>query len=330
MEKNTTKTPLTLLERERIGAYKSQGKSGREIAKLLNRSHTTVNREVNRNRAAHPMMQGYIGYLAHQQAQDRKQAAGKRPRLKDELTRDYVEEKLQIGWSPQQIAQRTKLEMDGISISHEAIYQYVYFDWKEGIKYLTRRHPKRYNKRYIRKRHKPPILNRVSIECRPQAINERKEGGHWEADLVVSDQSLASISVLYERLSRVVKLTQLSDRKAATNKEAIIAKLQGLPILARKSLTYDNGSENYFHEEINQALNTTSYFCQPYHSWEKGGVENSNGLLRRFLPKKTDLARVTEEELSKIEELLNNRPRKCLGYQTPKESFIKLYGASPC
>lgn len=330
MSKNTTKKPLTLLERERIGIYKSQGKSGHEIGRLLNRSHTTINRELKRNRFPSAMMRGYIGHLANEQAKNRKQESGKRNRLKSEFIRLYTQEKLVLGWSPEQIAHRIGIDFPGESICHEAIYQYIYFEWKVGITYLARRHPKRYLKNRIRKRHKPPIQNRVGIELRPIEINERKEGGHWESDSVESDQSLVSINVLYERVSRLINLTKIPDKRAETNKNAIISRLQNLPSIARKSLTYDNGPENYFHEEVNKILGTNSYFCQPYHSWEKGGVENSNGLLRRFLPKKTDLAGITEEELKTIENLLNNRPRKCLNYKTPKEVFINLYGATPC
>jgi IS30 family transposase len=329
MGKHITIKHLTLFERERIGVYRAQGKTGREIARLLNRSHTTINRELKRNREPHPMMKGYIGCLAHQQSIARKKDAGKRPRLKHECIRTYVEEKLQIGWSPEQIAHRLGIDYPGSHISHEAIYQYIYSDLRVGIQYLARRHPKRYARDRIRKRHKPAILNRVDITLRPAVINERKEGGHWESDSVESDQSLVSINVLYERVSRLLKLTLMANKKAETNKTAIISQLKNLPLEARKSLTYDNGPENYLHEEINHLLGTQSYFCQPYHSWEKGGVENSNGLLRRFLPKKTDLGSITQEELNSIEMLLNNRPRKCLGFKTPNEVFINLYGAVP-
>ncbi len=329
MKKNTTSKPLTLFERERIGVYKGQGKSGRQIAKLLKRSHTTINRELKRNNNPHAMMKGYIGYLAHQQAGERKKQAGRRLRLKSAFIRSFCQEKIIIGWSPEQIAHRIRIEHKGTQISHEAIYQYIYFNWKDGIQFLARRHPKRYPKNRIRKRHKPPILNRVDISLRPAIINKRKQAGHWESDTVESNQSLVCLNVLYERVSRLIRLSQLPDRKAQNTRKAIISKLKPLPEKARKSITYDNGPENYDHQTTNQQLGTKSYFCQPYHSWEKGGVENTNSLLRRFMPKKTNFAMITQEDLDNIQELLNNRPRKCLGFKTPNEVFYKLYGAGP-
>ncbi|KJY14463.1 hypothetical protein VO67_08945 [Coxiella burnetii] len=118
-------------------------------------------------------------------------------------------------------------------------------------------------------------------------------------------------NVIEERVSRLVKITGLENKKAASTKEAVIKRLASLPKKARKSITYDNGSENYYHQEINSVLKTKSYFCKPYHSWEKGAIENTNGLIRRFIPKKTDLANFSQEQFDQIEYLLNHRPRKC-------------------
>ena len=320
---------LSLYEREQIFVHKQLGKSLRDIGKLLNRPHSTISRELGRNNHPHPLMQAYIGPLAHQQAQARKKQSAKRPRLKHQMIRDYVQQQMQIGWTPELIAHQVPFIFKGFSISHEAIYQYVYIDWREGIILLPQKRQKRYAKRYCNRRNRAPIPNRIDIDFRPQKINKRRELGHLESDSVESDQSKVIYNVMVERFSRLVKITRLNNKTAALTKDAIVARLQSLPQKARRSITYDNGTENYYHEEVNKALNTKSFFCKPYHSWEKGSVENINGLIRRFIPKKTDLANFSQEQLDVIENLLNHRPRKCLGYKTPAQVFLKITGAIP-
>lgn len=329
MKEKRSFSHLSLYEREQLFVYKRQGKSHREIGKLLDRHHTAISRELKRNNQPHPHMRGYIGALAHQQAKARKKKAGQRPRLKQAKIRDYVKEKLKIGWTPEIIASQVSLIFEGFSISHEAIYQYIYADWQEGILYLPRGHKKRYLKRYSNRRNRAPIPNRMDIDLRPKDANLRKEVGHWESDTLESDQSRVVYNVIEERLSRLVKITRLENKKAAQTKDAIVKRLEKLPKKARKSITYDNGSENYYHQEVNFHLKTKSYFCKPYHSWEKGAIENTNGLIRRFIPKKTDLAQFSQEQLDQIENLLNHRPRKCLGFKTPFQVFFKLTGAIP-
>lgn len=318
---------LNLVERERIAAYRILGKSKREIARLLNRDHSTISREICRNDKAVAGMRGYVACKAHQQSKQRKQKSGVRLRLKAQSTRDYVHEKLHLGWTPEQIAHRLSLDRPGSSICHEAIYQYIYEDYQEGIGLLPRRHPKRYLKKYSRKRQPSKIPNRISIEHRPTEINTREVFGHWESDSIESQLSLAAVNVLIERKSRLVKLQHLPQKTAENNRHAIHLSWHGLPVEARKSITYDNGSENFHHYKINIEFGTSSYFCQPYHSWEKGAVENTNSLIRRFIPKKTNLEKISQNELDRIEALLNNRPRKCLGFKTPYEVFFQLCGA---
>ncbi len=324
--------PLSLYERERIGVYRAQGYSGREIAKQLGRHHTTISRELRRNNQPHPHMKGYVPSLAEQQARTRKAQAGQRLRLKHPAIQQYVKDRMQYpGWSPEIIAAQIPKAFPGYSISYEAIYQFVYEQWKEGIAFLARRHPTRYPKSYARRRNRSPIPNKLSIQVRPEAANQRKEGGHWESDTVVSSHSLVAIQVLHERLSRVVRFTRIERKTAAHTEQAICHRLGSLPPDLLKSITYDNGSENYYHERVNDTLGTQSYFCAPYHSWEKGAVENTNGLLRRFIPKRMDLSQVTQRQLDRIEYLLNTRPRKCLNWKTPIEVFRQLCGgATPC
>jgi transposase, IS30 family len=329
MRKKRRFSHLTLYEREQIFVYKRQGKSVTEIGRLLDRHHTTISRELDRNSQPTEMMRAYLGKYAHIQAKERKSDAGKRLRLKDHRIREYVQQQMKIGWTPEIIAHYVQKQFKGLSISHEAIYQYIYHDWPEGIEYLPRKHARRLGRGYKNSRNRCPIPNRTDISKRPKSINERKVFGHWESDSLESDQSKVIINVIKERKSRLVKITRLETKKAELTKQAIVESLQTLPTKARQSITYDNGAENYYHEQTNELLKTKSYFCQPYHSWEKGAVEQINGLIRRFIPKKTDLSKYSQEHLDQIENLLNHRPRKCLGYKTPTEVFLKFCGALP-
>jgi IS30 family transposase len=178
-------------------------------------------------------------------------------------------------------------------------------------------------KGHSRKHQKSHIPNRVSISERPEIVEKRERIGDWEADTIVSRQSKVAINVLTDRKSRVAFLKRLQQKTKEETKLAILGSLGKYPANYRYTITYDNGAENTEHEEINKILDIKSYFCEPYHSWEKGTVENTIGLIRRWIPKKTDLANVSEIEIAGIESWLNNRPRKCLNYKTPSEVFEK-------
>lgn len=308
---------LTEEERDMIAVLKAEGVSLLGIAREIGRHKSTILRELNRN--APPIHKGYyLSHKAQERAKNRWAATHKRERLKSEEIRTYVESKLNEGWSPEIIAGRLSIDKPGNSISHEAIYQYIYGERKELITCLVRRHRKRMIKGHSRKHQRSHIPNRVSISDRPEIVEERRRIGDWENDLMVSRQSKVALNVLADRKSRVTFLKKLPQKTAGNTKRAIIESLIGYPAC---TITYDNGSENTEHEGINKVLDTTSYFCEPYHSWEKGTVENTIGLIRRWLPKKTDLAQVGEAEIIGIESWLNNRPRKCLNYMTPLEVF---------
>jgi len=304
---------LTEKERDMIAVLKARGKTLSDIAIEIGRHKSTISRELNRNAPA--IHKGY--YLSHK-AQERAKArwaiTHKRERLKNQEVRKYVENYLRKGWSPEIIAGRLSIDNPGESISHEAIYQYIYEERKELIPCLVRRHRKRMEKGHSRKHQKSHIPNRVSILERPKIVEKRKRLGDWETD---------SINVLTDRKSRVTLLKKLPQKTAEDTKLAILESLGKYPVNYRRTITYDNGSENTEHKEINKILDTQSYFCEPYHSWEKGTVENTIGLIRRWLPKKTDLAEVSEGEIVGIEDWLNNRPRKCLKYKTPLEVLEK-------
>lgn len=319
---------LSLVERERIAIWKAEGLSLREMGRRTGRHHSTLSRELSRNRLPW-IVEGYLPHPAYRQAKERKQRAGKRIRLKNPMIRNYVEHKLRIGWSPEQIAGRLCLHWPHLTISHEAIYQYIY-QWRPHlVHYLARRHKKRRPRWFSKKNRKPNIPYRVFISERSSLANERKEIGHWECDTLVAHLRKSAWHVLCERKSRYTQISKLDTFSAKAVRETIVSKLTHLPRQARRTVTYDNGSENAHHIYVNTSLGIQSYFCHPYHSWEKGTVENTIGLIRRFVPKKTDLAAVDKKTVKKIEKRLNHRPRKCLNFQTPAEVFKNLCGALP-
>lgn len=309
---------LNLTEREFISILMAEGNSLREIARKLNRSASTLSREIQQN--APSVYKGYyLGHKAQERAEKRKSHAHQRPRLKNPSIIQYVEDKLKISWSPEQIAGRISLDHPGFSISHEAVYQYIYKEHHELIPCLARAHRKRSKRGHTRKHQKSHIPGRVSIDNRPAHIQKRKQAGHWESDTMISKQHLSALLVLVERKSRLTKMKKLQRKTAQENKNGIVHHLRHLPPKLRKSITYDNGSENTEHKQVNVKLGTRSYFCNPYHSWEKGTVENTIGLIRRFFPKKADFSHLSPTQVRKVEFLLNTRPRKCLNYLTPIE-----------
>lgn len=320
--KNTYKQ-LSCEERDKIAVLRAKGLPLATIAEAIGRNKSTVSRELIRNKS--PVYNVYLPHRAGTRAKERKQQAGKRKRLKNPMIEKYVIKQLKLGWSPEQIAGRLSQGHPGLSISHEAIYQYIYDKDTRKIAnlslYLPRAHKKR--KLFGRGHHHKAlhIPRRVSINERPKHIEKRKQSGHWEADTMVSRQSKKSLAISLERSSRLLHIDKLVAKESHKLVNALTRRLTCYPQQLRRTITYDNGSENVEHERINQALGTRSYFCNPFHSWEKGSVEYSIGLVRRFLPKKTDFARISHYRVRKIEKLLNNRPRKCLNFQTPSEVF---------
>jgi len=312
---------LSLTERELISFYKAQGKSINDIGRLLNRSASTISRELNRN--APPIHKNYyVGYRAHIRAKTRISNSHKRLKLKNDLIRVYVEKKLNLGWSPEQISGRLMLDYSEHSISYEAIYQYIYKEQRELIKSLPRGHKRRQKRGHSKKHRNSHIPNRVSIEDRPLDINSRKDPGHWESDTLGSRLSKAALVVNVERKTRVTLISKIDYKTSYNTRDSIIKRLRAMPQNLRQTITYDNGYENALHDDVNKVLQMKSFFCNPNASWEKGTVENTNGLIRRFFPKKTDFFIISENEVQLVEFLLNTRPRKCLNYLTPYESLF--------
>jgi IS30 family transposase len=232
-----------------------------------------------------------------------------------------VEKRIRLGWSPELIAGRLSIEHPELSISHEAIYQWIYQDATHLIAFLVRAHRRRKHRGYSRKHKKSHIPERISIRERPAAVLKRRQIGHWETDTISCRKSYQAVQVSVERKARYAKLAKLKAKTSRAMSVALIRRLCRYPAKIRRSITYDNGPENAEHMRTNKILGTVSYFCEPFHSYERGTVENTIGLVRRFLPKKTNLAMVSQDHLTKIEYWLNNRPRKCLRFKTPAEVF---------
>ncbi|MHB8482913.1 MAG: IS30 family transposase [Nitrospiria bacterium] len=322
---------LTLSERDKINAMLYEHHSLSQIGLALGRSKSTISREIKRN--ASPEYKCYISHRAHGRAELRRSEGSSRPRLKNKETVSFIETKLKEGWSPEQIAGRLPMAYPNLSISHEAIYQYIYHPKTpfrlDLIGLLRRAHRKRKNKGIGRKVRKTKIPNRISIEQRPLSVETRKQIGHWEGDSLVSRKSLVALNSLVERKSRLLMLTKLPRKSASETRKAVVKRLKTLPPKARRTLTMDNGSENVGHEAMTQDIGIKCYFAHPYASWERGTNENTNGLIRWYLPKGTDFNTITKKQIKKIESLLNNRPRKCLGFKTPLEvatPFVALQG----
>ena len=280
----------------------------------------------------------YRADVAHEKALNKRGKRGVRERLKNETIRSYVKEKLKLGWSPEQIALRLPTDHPGEIISHEAIYQYVYAQIyrdgngavKEGgedlRKYLPRRH-KRRAKNCLREAQRLERMGKLpSIEDRPKEAERRKEIGHFEDDTIVSRQSSVRIKSINERASGVVFLGKMADGTSKESTRVVCERLSAVPSSFRKTLTRDRGTENTGYEEIETTLNISCFFAHSYCSYERGSNENLNGLVRRFFPKKTDFAKVSDEQIRQVEYLLNTRPRKRFGGKTPLEVLLEKTG----
>lgn len=322
---------LTLAERDVITTMLSEKNPPGEIAKSLGRSKSTISRELNRNSS--PEYRVYLSHRAHTRAVQRRRQASRRLRLKNSQIISYLRTKLKEGWSPEQIAGRISIDHPDLSISHEAIYQYIYHSKTEGrqelIGCLRRAHRKRKSKGIGRRQKKTKIPNRIPIDLRPPSVEDRLQHGHWEADSLVSRKSKVALNSLVERKSRLIMLTRLDRKTAEATLKAIVSRLKGFPPQARRTLTLDNGTENAKHQEITSAIGINCFFAHPYASWERGTNEHANGLVRWYLPKGTDFSKISDDEIARIESLINNRPRKCLGFKTPLEAaspFVALRG----
>lgn len=296
----------------------ASGRGVREIARLLGRNHSVISRELQPDRD-----QGLLPYSAKRAQLRAERLAGhgrKRKLDKDRELRTFVVEKLTDDWSPEQIAGYLRERKDS-QLSVETIYQFVYsgeraLDSKLLYRHLRRAQPKRV-RRYNRRTSKTLIPDRISIHQRPVLSGY----GHWESDTIFARRNQPA-SVQHEKTSGLILVTKLTSLKAEETAQTIAARLAELPAGWQKTVTFDNGTENTRHTELNK-LGIQTFFCDPYKPYQKGAVENTNGLLRQYIPKKANLSNYTDQQIYRIQEKLNNRPRKRLEYKTPNE-ILKL------
>lgn len=314
---------LSLEERCEIARLCGAGASIRKVAAALGRQPSTISRELKRNAGSGPRAGPYKPAYAQDQAAARRWSGVKLER--DEALRDQVLGALGQGWSPEQVAGRLKLEEGRSVIGHETIYRFIYAQMKRTNDgawrfYLPRAKSKR--GRRARKGGSPAsfIQQRVGVAQRPDQALTRDQPGHWEADFMLFSTLGQSVLVLHERTSRLTALVKTKTRKAKPTANTLTRLLKPLPNSLKQSLTFDNGTE--FAEHYSIGLDT--YFCDPHAPWQKGGVENAIGRIRRFLPRKTNFDDITDNHVLAIARAYNHTPRQCLDFRTPAEVFSQV------
>ncbi len=309
---------VTVTERRLIRMWRQAGYGQREIARRLGRSPSTISREIARNTGGC----GYQPDQAHRMAQERAKRTGPR-RFTEEVIK-HAEEKLNEGWTPDMISCRAKLE-GRPSVCKETIYKHIYADARMGgdlWKNLPRAHRKR-RRRCPRGEgyRRGKIPGQTMIDERPPEVDTREVAGHFEGDLINGALGTGNLVTLVERKTRFSLVGYVNTKEAQEVCDEICRLFGTLPASARSSLTLDNGKEFFYHDQIAQGTDMTIFFAHPYHSWERGTNENTNGLIRRLHPKKSSFAEIGTEALERIDRYLNDRPRKCLEWQTPREAM---------
>jgi IS30 family transposase len=313
---------LSLEERCTIAQLHGGGQSCRAIAAALDRAASTVSRELRRNRGAKI---GYRAGYAAEQAWARRWR-GSRLERRAEL-RAEVLARLEQGHSPEQVAGRLRLERGAPVLSAETIYRFIYAqirrtddtNWRH---YLPRHKYKRGYRRPGRSRSPMRLIaGRVPLAERPAEVLERGVGGHWEADLMLFRSPEHVLLVAQERASRLLLVTRQPSKAAAPIAEQLRRHFAPLPEALRQSVTFDNGAEFSHHHRLHASLQMRTYFCDKHAPWQKGGIENAIGRLRRVLPRKVDPKWLTQDQMDRLSARYNHTPRKCLGYQTPAECF---------
>lgn len=312
---------ITAHERDQIACWHAQGISNGIIATRLHRHVASIGRELTRNGTP----QRYHAIAAQHRSVQRNHVSRTRNALKDPHVYTYVVAHLRDGWSPEQIAGRLKRTRNHTVVCHETIYRYIYTTLDGRLQqlqsYLPRHHTKRTQRRGKAWQH-ARIPERISIHERPMVVNQRKTFGHWELDAMEGARHHQAIATFLERVSRYYQAVKISNLDAEEAIHAHVAVLGMYPPFARKTATFDNGKENTNHTKLRQYYGMETYFCDAYCAWQKGSNEYHNGLLRRYIPKKTDFTPLTQHDLDTMVEEMNTRPRKCLNYATPKEVFM--------
>jgi len=314
---------LSFEDRCEIARLSANGSSIRQIAAALDRPPSTISRELKRNGGAQV---GYKPRYAQQQTQARRWKGSRLER--DESLRAAVIERLASGWSPEQIAGRLKLEQRRQVISYETIYRFIYAQLARTRDYSWRRYlPRGKSKRGCRGRKGGGSQNfiegRVSLAERPIEAADRKTFGHWEADLMMFSKYGQAVLTVHERKSRLLLAIRLASKHADGVARHLVKLFGAMPPALRQTVTFDNGTEFARHRALHD-LAIATFFCKPYAPWQKGGVENAIGRMRRFIPRKTDLATLPTRRFRRFIAIYNNTPRKCLDFRTPAESFAQV------
>jgi transposase, IS30 family len=309
---------LTLQEREVVAQMHHNHRKQCEIAERLKRNPGTISRELSRNRSRN----GYWASTAQAMAEARRSRRPRTRKMERPEVLHYVQERLQQYWSPDEIAGRSRRDFPHDpqrQVSRQTIYTWLHAQQAAGADWY----------RYLRRLGRPrnPLETRgklpacVSIEGRPATVDRRMRYGDWEGDTIVGRWHRGGAVTLVERKSGYLLLGKVPSRQARTVREAIVELFQPLPSGLRRTLTLDNGKEFAEHEQLSKAAALDVYFAKPYCAWQRGTNENTNGLVRQFFPKGSDLAHTPARRFEKVQHLLNNRPRRRLGYQTPLEIF---------
>ena len=313
-------------ERNLIKRWNKEGISNIGIGERLNRHPSTIGRELTRNRGK----RGYRPVQAQHKAESRAKRGGNR-KLTSEIVED-IHNGLLKKFTPEIISCRARFE-GRANVCKESIYQYIYKDAKEGgelWKSLPRAKRKRKRRCPRDENHgRGRIRNQRMISTRPKEVETRKSVGHWEGDLINGAHGTGHLVTIVERNSRYSLIGRTDSKQASEVLEEIISLLSDVPTHLLCSLTFDNGKEFAYHEKLAARTGAMVYFANPYHSWERGTNENTNGLIRRLHPKKSSFESIDSQELITAEQFVNDRPRKCLGWKTPREVFLEAIVSSP-
>lgn len=310
---------LTLKERYHISTLLKKGWKQKEIAESIGVHPSTISREIKRN--CDEVAKEYHYAFADTKARRQQHSKAKYSVLTYKI-KTYIKSKLKEDWSPEQIAGRMKIDID-LHICHETIYRYIYYNKSRGGRlYIYLRHKnKKYHSRGANYRRRGIIINRISIDKRPKIVEKKNRIGDFEIDTVIGRHHIGALVTVVDRKSKFTLIKKVESKQAREVTKALIGLLLPLKPIT-KTITSDNGKEFAYHKEVSETLNTDFYFAHPYSSWERGLNEHTNGLIRQYLPKKTDFTQISKEEIITIQDKLNHRPRKVLNYKTPYEVFF--------
>ena len=309
---------LTLEKRYHISALQKSGLNQKEIAQKLSVHPSTISRELRRNRDE---TRGYNLELAQIKSTKKHQQKVKRESLNKRVEK-YIRVKLKLDWSPEQISGRMKIDI-GITVVHETIYRFIYANKANGgrLYKLLRHKNKKYHKRSNDYKARGVIIDRVMIAERPRIVEKKSRIGDLEIDTVIGKNHVGALVTVVDRKSKFTLIKNVASRQADVVTKALIEMITPIKAITH-TITSDNGKEFAYHKEVSAALDVDFYFANPYHSWERGLNEHTNGLIRQYLPKKSEFIDVSKNEIIMIQNRLNHRPRKVLGYKTPYEVFF--------